>query len=167
MHVRKLTHGNNPTMIIQSLSSVSKMQICDDDHSLRHRICKSNTKRHPRRIIPYLISFSPAANNAASARVNLILNFFNSAAELNTWRCTCQWILPPTKHLAFFFFPQNPSFPFNHCPPSSRAASGDSRGEVCRFTCATAARGREQQSGELSYCNPPQSVRGTRRAIKG
>lgn len=71
-------------MIIQSLSSVSKMQISDDDHSLRRRICKSNTKRHPRRIISYLISFSPAANNAASARVHLILNFFNSAAELNT-----------------------------------------------------------------------------------
>lgn len=71
-------------MIIQSLSSVSKMQICDNDHSLRHRICKSSTKRHPQRIIPYLISFSPAANDAASARVHLILNFFNSAAELDT-----------------------------------------------------------------------------------
>lgn len=155
----------NPTIIIQSLSSVSKMQICDNDHSLRHCICKSNTKRHPHRIIPYLISSSPAANNAASARVHLILNFFNSAAELNTWRCTCQWILPPTKHLAFFS-PLNPSFPVNHCPPSSRAASGDSGGEVCRFTCAAAARGREQRSRQLSYCNPPQSVRGTRRGIK-
>lgn len=76
-------HKCNVTMMTRSLSSVSKIQICDNNHSLRHCNCNSNTKSHPHRVVPYLISFSPAANNTASARVHLILDFFTSAAELN------------------------------------------------------------------------------------
>lgn len=56
----------------------------------------------PHYVILSPMSFIPAPNNTASARLHLILDSFTTAAEHNIWRCTCQSILTPTQLLSLF-----------------------------------------------------------------
>lgn len=95
-------------------------------------------------VILYLRSFIPAHNNTVSARLHLILDslplLLSSTSEAAHVSKFCH---PPSS--SRLFLSPNPSFPFNHSPFCSCAASEDSRKGVCTFTCATAAnrRGRD------------------------
>lgn len=86
----------------------------------------------PNYVILYLISFIPAHNNTVSARLHLILDslplLLSSTSEAAHVSRFCH---PPSS--SRLFLSPNPSFPFNHSPFCSCAASEDSREECARL----------------------------------